>query len=138
WTWGVFGFHEPLGRILSGLFSLLLLGALVQLLRGRDWGGLAAALGVLALVSMPVYAAQVVSGLTDIPVAALVALAGAPVWRRRRRSGGPAPELARAMARRAPLGRDRGGAALHRLGAGCCRHRPVPLRRDVRVSQRGR
>ena len=83
WLWGAFGFHEPLGRILSGLFSVLLLGSLVVLLRGRPWGALAAALGVLALVSMPVYAAQVVSGLTDIPVAALVALAGALVWRRR-------------------------------------------------------
>jgi 4-amino-4-deoxy-L-arabinose transferase-like glycosyltransferase len=83
WVWGVFGFHEPLGRILSGLFSLLLLGSLAWLLRRRQWGGLAAALGVLALVSMPVFAAQVVSGLTDIPVAALVALAGALTWGRR-------------------------------------------------------
>jgi hypothetical protein len=32
---------------------------------------------------MPVFAAQVVSGLTDIPVAALVALAGALLWGRR-------------------------------------------------------
>jgi hypothetical protein len=83
WVWGVFGFHEPLGRILSGLFSVLLLGSLAWLLHRREWGGLAAALGALALVSMPVYAAQVVSGLTDIPVAALVALAGAILWSRR-------------------------------------------------------
>jgi 4-amino-4-deoxy-L-arabinose transferase-like glycosyltransferase len=83
WVWGLFGFHEPLGRILSGLFSVLLLGSLAWLLHRRDWGGLAAALGALALVSMPVYAAQVVSGLTDIPVAALVALAGALLWGRR-------------------------------------------------------
>jgi 4-amino-4-deoxy-L-arabinose transferase-like glycosyltransferase len=83
WVWGVFGFHEPLGRILSGLFSVLLLGALAWLLHRREWGGLAAALGALALVSMPVFAAQVVSGLTDIPVAALVALAGALLWGRR-------------------------------------------------------
>jgi hypothetical protein len=88
WLWGVFGFHEPLGRILSGLFSLLLLGALAWILRARDWGGLAAALGALALVSMPVYAAQVSSGLTDIPVAALVALAGAILWWRRPGVGG--------------------------------------------------
>jgi hypothetical protein len=80
WLWGAFGFHEPIGRILSGLFSLLLLGSLAWLLHRRHWGGLAAALGALALVSMPVYAAQVVSGLTDIPVAALVALAGAILW----------------------------------------------------------
>lgn len=88
WLWGIFGFHEPLGRILSGLFSLLLLGSVAWLLSRRDWGSLAAALGALALVSMPVYAAQVVSGLTDIPVAALVALAGALVWARRPGVGG--------------------------------------------------
>ncbi len=88
WVWGVFGFHEPLGRILSGLFSVLLLGSLAWLLHRREWGGLAAGLGALALVSMPVYAAQVVSGLTDIPVAALVALAGALLWGRRPGVGG--------------------------------------------------
>src|SRR5204863_2152444 len=72
-----------LGRTLTAPFAVLRLAALVALLRGRPWGGLAAALGVLALVSMPVYAAQAVSGLTDIPAAALVALAGAILWRGR-------------------------------------------------------
>jgi 4-amino-4-deoxy-L-arabinose transferase-like glycosyltransferase len=90
WVWGVFGFHEPLGRILSGLFSLLLAGSLVWLVRSRDWGNLAAALAVLALISTPVFAGQVVAGLTDIPVAALVALAGALTWGRR-------PGVARAV-----------------------------------------
>jgi hypothetical protein len=80
WLWGVLGFSEITGRILSGLFSLLLLGALVWLLRGRAWGGLAAGLAALALVATPVFAIQIASGLTDIPVAALVALAGALVW----------------------------------------------------------
>ena len=83
WLWGIFGFHEPIGRVLSGLFALLLAGALAWLLREREWGGLAAALGVLALVSTPVFAAQAISGLTDIPVAALIALAGALTWSRR-------------------------------------------------------
>ena len=83
WLWGIFGFHEAVGRVLSGLFSLLLLASLAWLLHRREWGGLAAAVGALALVSTPVYAAQAVSGLTDIPVAALVALAGALVWGRR-------------------------------------------------------
>jgi hypothetical protein len=83
WVWGVLGFSEITGRILSGLFSLLLLGALVWLLRGRAWGGLAAGLAALALVATPVFAIQIVSGLTDIPVAALVALAGALVWGQR-------------------------------------------------------
>ena len=38
WVWGIFGFAEPLGRVLSGLFSLLLLGSVVWLVRDRDWG----------------------------------------------------------------------------------------------------
>jgi hypothetical protein len=87
WVWGVLGFSEITGRILSGLFSLLLLGALVWLLRGRAWGGLAGGLAALALVATPEFAVQIASGLTDIPVAALVALAGALVWAR---SLGPA------------------------------------------------
>src|SRR5207302_6509731 len=88
WLWGVFGFNEPSGRILSGLFSILLLGALVWLVRDRDWGRLAGLLAAVALISMPVFAAHVISWLTDIPVAALVALAGAFLWGRR--PSGPA------------------------------------------------
>src|SRR5207302_1378934 len=50
WLWGVFGFNEPSGRILSGLFSILLLGALVWLVRDRDWGRLAGLLAAVALL----------------------------------------------------------------------------------------
>jgi hypothetical protein len=80
WLWGAFGFSEVSGRILSGLFSLLLVGATAWLLRDRPWGWLASAFAALALVATPTFAGHVVSGLTDIPVAALVALAGALVW----------------------------------------------------------
>jgi 4-amino-4-deoxy-L-arabinose transferase-like glycosyltransferase len=91
WLWGIFGFHETLGRLLSGLFSLLLLAALVLLVANRPWGRLAALLAALALVATPVFAEHVVSGLTDVPVAALVALTGALVWGRQ-------PSVARAVA----------------------------------------
>jgi 4-amino-4-deoxy-L-arabinose transferase-like glycosyltransferase len=91
WVWGVLGFNETYGRVLSGLFSVLLLGGLVWLVRDRDWGRLTGALAALALISTPVFAEQVVSGLTDIPVAALVALTGALTWGRR-------PELVGAVA----------------------------------------
>jgi len=80
WMWGIFGFSEVSGRLLSGVFSLLLLGALVWLVRDRDWGGLASALIAVALIASPTFAFNVVSGLTDVPVAALIALAGALVW----------------------------------------------------------
>ncbi len=80
WMWGVFGFGEPSGRLLSLLFSLLLLGALVWLVRDRDWGRLAGLLAAFALISTPTFAFQIASGLTDLPVAAFVALAGVLVW----------------------------------------------------------
>jgi 4-amino-4-deoxy-L-arabinose transferase-like glycosyltransferase len=87
WMWGLIGFSDVSGRILSGLFSLLLLGSLVWLVReGRDWGRAAGLLAALALVAVPVFATNVISGLTDLPVAALVALAGVLVW-----SGTPSP-----------------------------------------------
>jgi 4-amino-4-deoxy-L-arabinose transferase-like glycosyltransferase len=92
WMWGLIGFSDVSGRILSGLFSLLLLGSLVWLVReGRDWGRAAGLLAALALVAVPVFATHVISGLTDVPVAALVALAGALVW-----SGTPSPARAAA------------------------------------------
>jgi hypothetical protein len=83
WLWGLIGFSDVSGRLLSGLFSVVLLVGLVLLVRDRAWGRLAGLLAVLALIATPVYGAQVVSGLTDIPVAALVAVAGALVWGRR-------------------------------------------------------
>ena len=61
-----------------------LLGAFVWLMREeRDWGILAGLLAVFALLATPVFAFQMVAGLTDVPVAAFVALAGALVWGRR-------------------------------------------------------
>jgi 4-amino-4-deoxy-L-arabinose transferase-like glycosyltransferase len=91
WLWGIFGFSEISGRLLSGAFSVLLLGALVWLVRDRDWGPLAGLLAAVALISTPTFAFHIVSGLTDIPVAAFVALAGALVWGHR---PGPAKALA--------------------------------------------
>jgi 4-amino-4-deoxy-L-arabinose transferase-like glycosyltransferase len=91
WIWGIFGFNETYGRVLSGLFSFLLLAALIWLVRDREWGRLAAVLAALALISTPVFAQQVISGLTDIPVAALVALTGALIWGRRPRAAQAIP-----------------------------------------------
>jgi hypothetical protein len=84
WLWGVLGFGEPSGRVLSLLFSLLFFGSVVWLVRAeRDWARLAGLLAAVAVLAIPVFAVNVSSGLTDIPVAALVALAGALVWQRR-------------------------------------------------------
>ena len=98
WMWGIFGFSEVSGRILSGVFAALLLGALVWLLRDREWGRLAGLLAVIALLAVPVYAQHAISGLTDIPVAALVALSGALVWQRPARWTAIAASAAAALA----------------------------------------
>ena len=82
--WGAIGVDDSSGRILSLLFALLLFGAVVWLVREeRDWGILAGLLAMLALLATPVFAFQMVAGLTDVPVAAFIALAGALVWGRR-------------------------------------------------------
>jgi 4-amino-4-deoxy-L-arabinose transferase-like glycosyltransferase len=90
--WGTIGVDDSSGRILSLLFSMLLVGALVWLVREeRDWGTFAGLLAILALLATPVFAFQMVAGLTDVPVAAFIALAGALIWVRR-------PTPARAVA----------------------------------------
>lgn len=84
WLWGAIGVDDSSGRVLSLFFSMLLLGAAVWLVREeRDWGIFAGLLAMLALLATPVFAFQMVSGLTDVPVAAFIALAGALVWGRR-------------------------------------------------------
>jgi 4-amino-4-deoxy-L-arabinose transferase-like glycosyltransferase len=97
--WGAIGVDDSSGRILSLLFSLLLVGAVVWLVREeRDWGIFAGLLAMLALLATPVFAFQIVAGLTDVPVAAFIALAGALVWGRR-----PTPTRATAAAVAAAL-----------------------------------
>jgi 4-amino-4-deoxy-L-arabinose transferase-like glycosyltransferase len=91
WLWGAIGVDDSTGRILSLVFSMLLVGAVVSLVREeREWGIIAGLLAVLALLATPVFAFQMVAGLTDVPVAAFIALTGALVWGRRpspRRAG---------------------------------------------------
>jgi 4-amino-4-deoxy-L-arabinose transferase-like glycosyltransferase len=83
WLWGLIGVDDSSGRILSLAFSILLFGAVVRLVReDRDWGILAGLLAALALLATPVFAFQLVSGLTDVPVAAFIALTGVLVWHR--------------------------------------------------------
>jgi 4-amino-4-deoxy-L-arabinose transferase-like glycosyltransferase len=88
WLWSLVGVDDSSGRVLSLLFSLLLFLSVLWLVREeRDWGILAGLLAALALLATPVFAVQLMSGLTDIPVAALVAFTGALVWGRRLSAG---------------------------------------------------
>lgn len=80
WVWRLFGFHESLGRLLALAFAFLLVYA-VYVLGRRGPSPIAAAwLGVLVLLAVPDFADGAISGLTDVPIAALVAATAALVW----------------------------------------------------------
>lgn len=80
--WWLFGFHEELGRLLALAFAGLLVSA-VYLLGRRGANPVAAAwLGVLVLLAVPDFGDGAISGLTDVPIAALVAATAALAWSR--------------------------------------------------------
>jgi Dolichyl-phosphate-mannose-protein mannosyltransferase len=81
WMWGLIGYSDVSGRLLCGLFSLLLVGALAWAVSARPWGRVAAAVVGLLVVATPVFANQVVATLTDVFVAAFIALTGALLFR---------------------------------------------------------
>jgi len=75
--WALFGFHQALGRLLSLLFGGLLAGALGYIgwkTAPRRYAALTAALAVGLLTLSTVFERYVVSGLSDVPLAAMVAL----------------------------------------------------------------
>jgi hypothetical protein len=81
WIWELFGFHEQLGRVLSFVFTLVLVAGVAVLARARGLALLAPALAVALTFLVPDVQAQIAGGITDLPVAACVAAAGAFAWR---------------------------------------------------------
>ena len=80
WLWGVFGFHEWIGRVLSLAFSVVLVGSVAWLAaRGPSWKT-PAAVAALLVCLIPNVLQGIASGLTDVPLAALVALTAALTW----------------------------------------------------------
>lgn len=75
--WGLLGAHEWLGRLLSWAFMALLVGCTARIAAGRRRDALLAGLAVVLLLAVPDAAVQAAAGQTDVPVAALVALAAA-------------------------------------------------------------
>ena len=94
--WHVAGYSDTSGRLLCGLFSLILVVSLAWLVGAYRWGSVATALVVLFVLVTPVFAYQVVSSLTDLVVAALITLTAALVVRLPR--GGWWPPVAVAAA----------------------------------------
>jgi hypothetical protein len=80
-VWRVFGYHMALGRFVSLAFTLLLIVAVGLLAAGRSHRLLRAAIAVLVTALIADVAIHASDGLTDIPAAAMVALAAVVLWR---------------------------------------------------------
>ncbi|MDX6511374.1 MAG: hypothetical protein QOE36_878, partial [Gaiellaceae bacterium] len=78
--WGVIGFQEAAGRVLSLGFAALLAGSLALLASRRRHRRLESGVVLLLLVSSVPFAQQAFSGMSDLPAAALVAATGAALW----------------------------------------------------------
>ena len=79
WLWAIFGFHVALGRVLSLLFSVALLGGVAWLTAStvQAYRKFAAALAVVLVLLIQPFAVYIAAGLSDIPVAAMLALTAA-------------------------------------------------------------
>jgi hypothetical protein len=84
-AWAIFGFHQAVGRLINLAFSVLLAAALgyLGLHSPRKHGVLCGALAVGLLVIASPFEQYIVSGLTDIPVAAMLATTAAVLYARR-------------------------------------------------------
>jgi 4-amino-4-deoxy-L-arabinose transferase-like glycosyltransferase len=76
WLWELLGFHEWIGRLWSLCFLLVLVWAVWRLAASDRGGALAGGIAALALIATPDVVQLGASGLTDVPVAATVGLAG--------------------------------------------------------------
>ena len=84
--WRVFGFHEALARVLGLVFAAVLAASLAWAAAGsarKPYRVVASALGLALLLATAPFEHYVVSGLTDVPVAALVAATAALLYTRR-------------------------------------------------------
>lgn len=82
WLWRVIGFDDASGRALCLAFGVLLGVAVWRLSREvfPDPLNLSSYVGVAVLISIPGVSAYVCSGLSDVPVAAMVACVAAVLW----------------------------------------------------------
>jgi 4-amino-4-deoxy-L-arabinose transferase-like glycosyltransferase len=74
--WGIFGFHEWIGRLWSYAFLLVLVYAVFRVASADRGGALTGAIACVLLVASPDIVAGGASGLTDVPVAAMCGLVG--------------------------------------------------------------
>jgi hypothetical protein len=79
-AWSIFGFHQAVGRLLALAFGAILVVALAYAAgrtAPRRYGPAAAAIMLAIVVACIPFERYVVSGLTDVPVAAMIAMTAA-------------------------------------------------------------
>jgi 4-amino-4-deoxy-L-arabinose transferase-like glycosyltransferase len=76
WLWDLFGFHEWIGRLWSLVFVAVLVWAVWRLAALDRGGKIVGAIAAVLLVATPDVVSLGAAGLTDVPVAAMVALTG--------------------------------------------------------------
>jgi hypothetical protein len=81
WLWWLFGSHEYIGRLWSLAFFALLLWSIHRFARERALPPGAPWIAVILLFASPDVVQQALAGQTDVPVAALIALAGLLAFR---------------------------------------------------------
>ncbi len=79
WLWDLFGFHEWIGRLWSFLFVAVLVFSVWRIAAADRGGALTGAIAAVLLVATPDVVSLGAAGLTDVPVAATVALTGVAV-----------------------------------------------------------
>ena len=84
WLWRIFGYSDTSGRLLCGVFGLVLVASMVAIATARPARRFAGAVAALFVLAIPIFAVQFVSMLTDVVVAAMVALTGAVLYAVRR------------------------------------------------------
>jgi hypothetical protein len=82
WLWWLFGAHEWIGRLLSLCFFAALVWSVWRLTSDERLPPVAPWVAVVALFACPDVVVQAFAGQTDVPVAALLALAAVLLWRR--------------------------------------------------------
>jgi hypothetical protein len=82
WIWRLVGHHEAYGRGLGLTFTAFLFLAVWRLSKTicPDPSGLAPYIGALVLIAIPAVAAGICDGMTDVPVACMVACTGVVLW----------------------------------------------------------
>jgi 4-amino-4-deoxy-L-arabinose transferase-like glycosyltransferase len=81
WVWRIIGFDERTGRVLALAFAVVLVVCVARLATVAARSAWAGILAILSLLLLPDLSKYGISGLNDVPVAALVALAGLLAWR---------------------------------------------------------